>query len=184
MTDLIPLFVDLDGTVIKEDIGQMALKKSLSINFLNFFNIIIRFFLFGKPSAKFYASKNYHVNFDQLNFNKSCLDFIETAKKSDRKVYLISGSHELAIKKITDKLNIFDGVYGTTKNYNMISLNKVKFIHQNLGILKFDYIGNSHQDLPVWEYSENVIYTNVDEGLLKKINLINKNKIFIKPIFI
>ena len=66
----------------------------------------------------------------------------------------------------------------------MISLNKVKFIHQDLGILKFDYIGNSHQDLPVWEYSENVIYTNVNDELLKKINLINKNKIFIKPIFI
>ena len=184
MTDLIPLFVDLDGTVIKEDIGQLALKKHISNNFFNIIGILFRFLMFGKPNVKFHVSKDYNINFDEIHFNKSCLDFIETAKKSDRKVYLISGSHELAIKKITDKLNIFDGVYGTTKNYNMISLNKVKFIHQNLGILKFDYIGNSHQDLPVWEYSENVIYTNVDGRLLKKINLINKNKIFIKPIFI
>jgi len=183
MTDLIPLFVDLDGTVIKEDIGQMALKKSLSINFLNFFNIIIRFFLFGKPSAKFYASKNYHVNFDQLNFNKSCLDFILDAKKLGRKVYLISGSHEKIIKKVAVKLNIFDDAYGTRKNYNMISLNKVKFIKDTLKINDFDYIGNGHQDLVVWENSKNIIYTNVSDKLLKKINLLKNKKIFIKEDF-
>ena len=48
---------------------------------------------------------------------------------------------------------------------------------------KFDYIGNSHQDLKVWEYSENIIYTNVSKSLLSKINVMNKNKICIKSIF-
>ena len=183
MTDLIPLFVDLDGTVIKEDIGQLALKKHISNNFFSIIGILIRFLMFGKPNVKFHVSKDYNINFDEIHFNQSCLDFIETAKKSDRKVYLISGSHELAIKKITDKLNIFDGVYGTTKNYNMISLNKVKFIKDTLKINDFDYIGNSHQDLAVWENSKNIIYTNVSDKLLKKINLLKNKKIFIKEDF-
>ena len=183
MSDLIPLFVDLDGTVIKEDIGQLALKKHISNNFFNIIGILFRFLMFGKPNVKFHVSKDYNINFDEIHFNQSCLDFIETAKKSDRKVYLISGSHELAIKKITDKLNIFDGVYGTTKNYNMISLNKVKFIKDTLKINDFDYIGNSHQDLAVWENSKNIIYTNVSDKLLKKINLLKNKKIFIKEDF-
>ena len=65
----------------------------------------------------------------------------------------------------------------------MISNNKVRFIHNTLGYSKFDYIGNSYQDLPVWHYSENVIYTNVEESLLPKINLMSKNKICIKHRF-
>jgi len=55
--------------------------------------------MFGKPNVKFHISKDYNINFDEIHFNQSCLDFIKTAKKVDRKVYLISGSHELVIKK-------------------------------------------------------------------------------------
>ena len=57
MTDLIPLFVDLDGTVIKEDIGQLALKKHISNNFFNIIGILIRFLMFGKPNVKFMYQK-------------------------------------------------------------------------------------------------------------------------------
>ena len=183
LNNSIPLFVDLDGTIIKEDIGQIAIKKKIKDNIFNIFGILVRFLLFGKPSVKFYVSKNFNVNFGELHFNQSCINFIKEAKKLGRKVFLISGSQEIVIKVVANKLNIFDGVYGTRKNYNMISYNKVKFIHDTLGFKKFDYIGNSHQDLKVWEYSENVIYTNVNETLLLKINAMNKNKVFINPIF-
>ena len=183
LNNSIPLFVDLDGTIIKEDIGQIAIKKKIKDNIFNIFGILVRFLLFGKPSVKFYVSKNFQVDFDKLHFNQSCINFIKEAKKLGRKVFLISGSQEIVIKVVANKLNIFDGVYGTRKNYNMISYNKVKFIHDTLGFKKFDYIGNSHQDLKVWDYSENVIYTNVNETLLLKINAMNKNKVFINPIF-
>ena len=183
LNNTIPLFVDLDGTIIKEDIGQMAIKKKVFSNFFCIFNIIFKFIFFGKQSVKLYVSRNYKLNFDEIHFNNACLDFISKARKTNRKIFLISGSQELVVKKIANKLNIFDDVYGTRENYNMVSYNKVKFIHDILGINKFDYIGNSHQDLKVWEYSENIIYTNVSKALLLKINLINKNKIFIKSIF-
>ena len=183
LNNSIPLFVDLDGTVIREDIGQMALKKKILSNYFCLFNILIRFIFFGKPSVKIYVSKNYKVNFNKIHFNRACLDFINEAKKANRKIFLISGSQEFIVKEIANKLNIFDDVYGTREGYNMISYNKVKFIYNTLGFNKFDYIGNSHQDLKVWEYSENIIYTNVSKPLLSKINQINKNKIFIKSIF-
>ena len=183
LNNSIPLFVDLDGTIIKEDIGQMAVKKKVFSNFLCIFNIIFKFIFFGKPSVKLYVSRNYKLNFDEIHFNSACLDFISKARETNRKIFLISGSQELVVKKIANKLNIFDDVYGTRENYNMVSYNKVKFIHDTLGFNKFDYIGNSHQDLKVWEYSENIIYTNVSKSLLSKINVMNKNKICIKSIF-
>ena len=133
-TTSIPLFVDLDGTIIKEDIGQMAIRKKITDNFLNILNILVRFILFGKPGVKFYVSKNFYINFNTLHFNQSCLNFVKEAKTLGRKVFLISGSHELIVRIIGERLDIFDGIYGTRKNYNMISYNKVKFIQNTLGL--------------------------------------------------
>ena len=73
LNNSIPLFVDLDGTIIKEDIGQMAIKKKIKDNIFNIFGILIRFMLFGKPSVKFYVSKNFDINFDKLHFNHACI---------------------------------------------------------------------------------------------------------------
>ena len=48
LNNSIPLFVDLDGTIIKEDIGQIAIKKKIRGNFLSVLNIFVRFVLIGK----------------------------------------------------------------------------------------------------------------------------------------
>ena len=152
-------------------------------NPLNIFTILFKFFFYGKPCVKLYVSKNYLINFKDLSFNKTCLQFINKAKKEGRNIFLISGSHIFLVKQVADYLEIFDDAYGTQNNYNMISLNKVTFINNELGIKQFDYIGNSKQDLRIWEVSNNVIYTNVNGSLLKKINLIDKNKEYIKESF-
>ena len=180
----IPLFVDLDGTVIKEDIGQLSLLDQIKNNYLIFFIIIFKYIFFGKPNVKHYLSKNYVVDFKRMHFNQECLRFVNDAKSLGRKIYLISGSHQLLINQFKNKLVIFDEYFGTSGNYNMIGLNKVKFINEVLKITKFDYIGNSHQDLDVWKNSENIIYTNVSEALLNRIKELKQNKILIKSDFI
>ena len=52
----------------------------------------------------------------------------------------------------------------------MVGKNKIKFINEELKILEFDYLGNSMQDLPIWEYTKKIIYTNVSSDLQKIIN--------------
>ena len=33
----------------------------------------------------------------------------------------------------------------------------------------FDYLGNSHKDLPIWKYTKRAIYTNASQELIKTI---------------
>ena len=47
----------------------------------------------------------------------------------------------------------------------MVGKNKVEFINKKLNILEFDYLGNSHQDLPIWKYTKKIIYTNASNNL-------------------
>ena len=145
------------------------------------------FFIFlflGRPYLKERISRNYSVDLSKLKKNNSCIEYIRVAKNSNRDVYLISGSHQLLVDQISNQLNLFNDVFGTHKNFNMIGKNKIAYINQKLKIFDFDYIGNSKQDLSIWKYTKKVIFTNATPSLRKQITKLNLEEIEIKENFI
>lgn len=177
------LFVDLDGTLIKEDLSDMAFFHSLkNYPFKTLFYLFI--FLFkGKSYLKEKISKNFVIPLADLTFNKAALDYIREVKNRHRVVYLISGSHQKLVDQMDKFFNIFFESFGTKDDFNMVGNNKVKFIKENLNIHDFDYLGNSKKDLPIWEYTQNIIYTNASSNLKKIINSKNYNKLEIPTNF-
>ena len=163
------LFVDLDGTLIKEDLSNLAFSHYLKkYPFRTLFYLLV--FLFkGKPYLKEKISRNFDIPFEILTFNKAAFDFIREVKNRHRVVYLISGSHQILVDQMGKHLNIFFESFGTRDNFNMVGSNKVNFIKENLKIHDFDYLGNSHKDLPIWKYTKRAIHTNASEGLIRTI---------------
>jgi len=163
------LFVDLDGTLIREDLSYLAFSHSLkNFPFKTLFYLLV--FLFkGKPYLKDKISKNFDIPFENLTYNKAAFDFIREVKNRHRVVYLISGSHQILVDQMGKYLNIFFESFGTRDNINMVGTNKVRFIKENLKIHDFDYLGNSHKDLPIWKYTNRAIHTNASRELIKII---------------
>ena len=177
------LFVDLDGTLIKEDLSDLAFVNSLKTNPLRLIIYLIVFFFKGKSYLKEKISKNYIVPIEKLNFNNAALDYIKDVKNRHRVVYLISGSHQLLVDQIDRHLKIFFESFGTNIDFNMVGKNKVEFINNELKILEFDYLGNSKQDLPIWEYTKKIIFTNISKDLREIINSSKLDKFEIKENF-
>ena len=184
MNTLKPLFVDLDGTLIKEDLSHEAFFHFFMKNPICCLYHIFIFLFLGRPYLKKKISQNYNVDISKLKQNINCIEYIKEAKKNNRTVFLISGSHELLVKQINNQINLFNDVFGTHKNFNMIGKNKIKFINQKLKIFDFDYIGNSRQDLPIWKHIKMVIFTNATPSLKKKIKKLNLEIIEIKENFL
>jgi len=184
MNNQTPLFVDLDGTLIKEDLSDLAFWKMVKNNPIKIFFHLFLFLFLGKAYLKEKISKEFIVPINNLNFNTECIEFIKKSKNQHRFVYLISGSHQCLVKQINNHLNLFNEVFGTSDNYNMVGINKVKFINEKLKFYKFDYVGNSRKDLPIWEYTKKIIYTNADKYLIKKINDSKLSKLKIEEKFI
>ena len=159
------LFVDLDGTLIKEDLSNLAFSHSLKNYPLKTLFYILVFLFKGKPYLKDKISKNFEIPFENLTYNKAAFDFIREVKNRHRVVYLISGSHQVLVDQMGKYLNIFFESFGTRDNFNMVGQNKVRFIKENLKIHDFDYLGNSKKDLPIWEYTQNIIFTNASPEL-------------------
>ena len=70
------LFVDLDGTLIKEDLSNLAFINSLKKNPLKLLLNIIIFLFKGKSYLKEKISRNYIVPIEKLNFNEAVFDYI------------------------------------------------------------------------------------------------------------
>ena len=87
------------------------------------------------------------------------------------------------MNQIDEHLRIFFESFGSKINFNMVGKNKIKFINEELKIFEFDYLGNSKQDLPIWEYTKKIIYTNVSSDLRKIINNSKLSKYEIKEEF-
>ena len=177
------LFVDLDGTLIKEDLSNLAF-----INFLKKHPLRLMFYLLGclikgRPYLKEKISKNYIIPIIELTFNKSAIEYIRDVKNRHRVVYLISGSHQVLVDQIDKHLKLFFESFGTRDNFNMVGRNKVKFINEKLKIIEFDYFGNSKKDLPIWNYTKRIIYTNVSNDLKRIIDISDLDKVEVKEKF-
>ena len=74
------LFVDLDGTLIKEDLSNLAFSHSLkNYPFKTLFYLLV--FLFkGKPYLKYKISKNFDIPFENLTLTKQLLISLEKLK--------------------------------------------------------------------------------------------------------
>ena len=177
------LFVDLDGTLIKEDLSNLAFMDYLKKKPLNTVYHLIIFLFKGKPYLKEIISRDFRVPIESLTFNKGAIDYIREIKNRHRVVYLISGSHQILVNQIDKHLKIFFESFGTQENFNMVGQNKVKFINGKLNIQDFDYFGNSKKDLPIWNYCKKIIYTNVSKSLRKIINSSGLNKTEVKENF-
>ena len=163
------LFVDLDGSLIKEDLSDLAFSYSLKSYPLKTMFYLLVYLFRGKPYLKEKISKNFTIPFEQLTFNKAAFEFIKEVKNRHRVVYLISGSHQILVDQMAKYLNIFFESFGTKGSFNMVGHNKVQFIKEDLKILDFDYFGNSHKDLPIWKYTKRAIHTNASRKLIKTI---------------
>ena len=177
------LFVDLDGTLIKEDLSHLAFIDYLQKKPLKTLYHLIVFLFKGRPYLKEIISKDFRVPVESLTFNKGALDYVRDIKNRHRVVYLISGSHQMLVNQIDIHLKIFFESFGTQDDFNMVGSNKVKFINRKLNIQDFDYFGNSKKDLPIWKYCKRIIYTNVSTSLRKIIDSSGLSKIEVKENF-
>ena len=179
-----PLFVDLDGTLIKEDLSHEAFFTIFKKSPIKCIFYLFIFIFLGRPYLKAKISIKFEVDLSKLKINQHCIDYIKKAKDNHRLIYLISGSHQLLVDQVKNQINLFHDCFGTHENFNMIGKNKIQFINNKLNIYDFDYIGNSKQDLPIWEFNKKVIYTNASKKLEKKIKKLNMKTIKIIEKFI
>lgn len=153
---MIPLCVDLDGTLIRTDTARLAAIAVFSRNPLLLF--AFPFWLYkGLAPMKRQLATRYYLDAKSLPYNKVFLAWLETEKAKGRQLILVSATDEKFAQAVADHVGLFDGVMASDGVTNLRSHNKRDALDKRFGEKQYDYAGNDDPDLAVWAHVHKAI---------------------------
>ncbi len=168
MSKLKPICIDLDGTLIRDDVTVEAIKLFVRRNPLNLFKIFV-WFLSGRAYLKKMLAINVDLDISALQYNKSFLEFLIRKKKEGHKLFLATASDQSYANKVADCLKIFDGVFASDGVVNLRAEAKADTLVAIFGKDGFIYAGNSKDDIYVWDKIAECILVSPTKSALKKM---------------
>jgi 4-hydroxybenzoate polyprenyltransferase len=160
------LVFDLDGTLIKNDITvEYCILHIKCKNIIGFIQIFI-WFILGRDRLKDELTNRYleHFSVDNLPFSNVIEDLGLTGVKNK---IIASGSHYKIVEKISKSFFNSDKFFGSKLGFNCVGSDKAMILKNYYGD-KFDYVGNSKVDIPIWKVADKCYGYNISKSTLKK----------------
>lgn len=157
--EITPLCVDLDGTLIYSDVLIESLLALIRKNFFFIFPVIF-WLTKGKAFLKKKISDRINLEIKSLPYNKQLLIYLKGQHDLGRKLVLATATTYKYAKQIADHVGLFDLVLASDERVNLSGHAKSSKLTSIFGKKGFDYAGNSHTDLEVWQNSRHAIIVN------------------------
>ena len=163
-TTLVPLCVDLDGTLVKSD----TLVDSLLVLLRTQPELLLqlpRALLRGKAAFKARIATSISLDVPHLPYNRPLLKYLQQERARGRALYLATGADARLAQSVADYLGIFKGVLGSDGATNLTGQNKLDRLRARMDSGVFNYIGNARPDLPLLAHSQEPMVANPSAGL-------------------
>ena len=163
-----PLVIDLDGTLLKSDMlyesffSAVGSGRAMPVR-------LFREFARGRAALKQFLADGCIVDYSSLPYDAEVVAMARRARADGRKVYLATASHVSHAEAIGKHLGIFDGVFASDGLINLKGDMKAAKLVEVFGARGFDYIGNSHDDLPVWAQASKAYSVRATPSLRNKM---------------
>ncbi|MBP9753072.1 MAG: hypothetical protein KBD31_04610 [Proteobacteria bacterium] len=177
--NLSPLCVDLDGTLIKEDVLFVSWKALFKKTPLKGLEAFLWFFK-GRAYLKKKLANYSAIDPKTLSYNNDLLEFLKSYKSRDNNHLLIlatAADYSFA-KAVAEHLQIFDSIVASEGSLNLRAEFKAKRLSELFGEKNFSYVGNSFDDIKVWKNAKHAIGVNL--SFKAKLFLKFENIIFYK----
>jgi 4-hydroxybenzoate polyprenyltransferase len=162
-----PLYVDLDGTLIKTDLLFESLARLLKQK--PWLLLMVPFWcLQGRAALKRKLAKHIVIDVASLPYNLPLLEWLRHEKAANRRLVLATAAEESLAKQIADYIGLFDGVLASDGLTNLKGKQKLRALRQESGGA-FEYAGNSRSDLEIWRQCDSAIAVGVSTSLLKRV---------------
>ena len=162
--DPVPLFVDLDGTLIKTDLliesAFFLLKKQPWMLLL-----MVYWLALGKARLKEEIAKRSALDFRVLPLQNEFVEFLHTEAKKGRTLYLATASDRRLAEPVAKRLGVFKGVLASDGQRNLKGARKLEAILACCNGSAFDYAGNERVDLAIWAKARRAIIVNPGVGV-------------------
>jgi 4-hydroxybenzoate polyprenyltransferase len=159
-----PLVVDVDGTLVRGDLFQEGLLR-LCVSRPHRLGAFLAAFTRGRAAAKAFLAEEVVLSAETLPLDTSVVELIRSAQAAGRTVVLASGAHETQVAAIACMLGV-QVAMGSDGTSNLTRDRKLSGIRERYDT--FDYVGNSHADLPLWAAAERAIAVNASSDVVRR----------------
>lgn len=167
---IMPLCVDLDGTLIRNDVTAWSVESFVRRGFWNVFRLLFWVLSKGWAHAKRRIAQEVPLDdMSLLQYNKGFLDYLISQSRAGVHLFLATGSDEIYAKKVSEHLGIFDGVFASNGEVSLSGKTKADALCMIFGERGFVYAGNSGDDVAVWARSAAAILVNPRKAALEGI---------------
>jgi 4-hydroxybenzoate polyprenyltransferase/phosphoserine phosphatase len=160
-----PLVVDLDGTLIRSDILIESGFAYLKACPHRFYKPLLWLAREGKPGLKSRLADATHVDVAVLPYDATVLEWLRVERNSGRTLVLATASHERYARAISAHLGLFDQTFASDETVNLSAHKKRERLVAEYGEKGFDYAGNSHDDIAVWQSADRAYVVNPSNGV-------------------
>jgi len=148
----LPVYVDLDGTLISSDMLWETLWLLLCREPLRVFSLP-GWLAKGKAGFKHEIASRVEFDASLLPYRDGVLDYLENQRARGCRIVLATASDQRVAERIAHHVGGFDAVLATGLESNLSGARKLSAITQDAGGADFEYIGNDARDIPIWQHA-------------------------------
>ncbi|MEM9106483.1 MAG: UbiA family prenyltransferase [Pseudomonadota bacterium] len=157
----IPLCVGLDGTLLKTDTLWESLIQLLMRNPLLVFSVVL-WVIRGKANLKNEVAKRTDRKPESWPYRAEVLERLKQEAAEGRTLILATGAPEKVATSVAQHLGLFDDVVCTRDGTNLTATRKREALVARYGEGGFDYIGDSADDVPVFDAARKAVVVAPD----------------------
>ena len=171
--NLVPLCVDLDGTLIHTDVLWEGIKFLLRRKPWTLL-VLLPLLRNGRAPFKQAVSRASIFTVDSLPWRKSLVEWLRLEASAGRPVYLVTAADHSYAHAVTAHLGFFTGSLASDGILNLKAKKKARRLVQTFGEGGFDYIGDARADIPVWRVARKGICVRRHAGFVRRAALTGK----------
>lgn len=163
-----PLFVDLDGTLVKTDLlleSALVLIKTRPRTIVLLFLWLLR----GRAHLKAEIARRADVPADTLVYDERLLVRLREERDRGRQLVLATASNRKYADAVAAHLGLFHGVLASDATRNLKGERKLEAILAYTDGRSFDYIGNEAADLPLWRKARKAICVDTPASVVRAV---------------
>lgn len=160
----VPLYVDLDGTLISTDtliVNTVALLRRRPW----LAPLLPLFVVGGRAAFKERVSSRATIDPARLPYREDVMAFLREEKATGRNLVLATAAHRRVADPVAVYVGLFDDVIASDRGHNIKGRAKLEEIRRHAGG-DFDYMGDSFADLPILQASHRAYLAHPSRRLL------------------
>jgi 4-hydroxybenzoate polyprenyltransferase len=166
--ELLPLCVDLDGTLISSDLLLESFLLLIKRNPLYILLMPI-WLLRGKAVLKAQIASRVQLNPAALPYDEDVVSWLRSERSAGRSLWLCTASDRRLADLVASHLGCFSGVLASDGRSNLSGRSKAAKLVEQFGERGFDYCGNEHVDLPIWARARGAIVVHASPRLERRV---------------